>query len=291
MDLLMNGLLLAATCFAGTYCWVLARRVRDLKSLDKGLGGAIVTLTRQVELARTTLEEARTSSRDTRTELSKMVQQADTAANQLRLLIAAAPHAAPVRPAPAPAPAPAPMPAEMSAPVQAPIQAAAPAPAPTPEATPDMEAGEIWNRREPLLTAPAPSPAFQPAAPELVVPQLRLAPRPKAVVPPSIVPDLPEAEPEEAPLAIPTLDRMVAGPLARPRTPEVEAVRTATPHLAEVPKPRALTPIENPLRRLRAAAARAAAADAPKAATPTGNPTGNSEDALLEALSALAGGR
>ena len=35
MDLLMNGLLMAATLFAGGYCWVLARRVRDLKSLDK----------------------------------------------------------------------------------------------------------------------------------------------------------------------------------------------------------------------------------------------------------------
>ena len=52
MDLLMNGLLTVATLFAGGYCWVLARRVRDLKSLDKGLGGAIVTLTRQIELAR-----------------------------------------------------------------------------------------------------------------------------------------------------------------------------------------------------------------------------------------------
>ena len=59
MDLLMNGLLMAATLFAGGYCWVLARRVRDLKSLDSGLGGAIVTLTRQIELARATLEEAR----------------------------------------------------------------------------------------------------------------------------------------------------------------------------------------------------------------------------------------
>ena len=59
MDLLMDGLLMAATLFAGIYCWVLARRVEALKSLDQGLGGAIVTLTRQIELARTTLDEAR----------------------------------------------------------------------------------------------------------------------------------------------------------------------------------------------------------------------------------------
>ena len=93
MDLLMNGLLMAATLFAGGYCWVLARRVRDLKSLDSGLGGAIVTLTRQVELARTTLDEARAASRDTRQDLAQLVAKADGAAGQLRLLIAAAPPA------------------------------------------------------------------------------------------------------------------------------------------------------------------------------------------------------
>ena len=103
MDLLMNGLLMAATLFAGGYCWVLARRVRDLKSLDSGLGGAIVTLTRQVELARTTLDEARAASRDTRQDLAQLVAKADGAAGQLRMLIAAAPVPAPV-PAPPPPP-------------------------------------------------------------------------------------------------------------------------------------------------------------------------------------------
>ena len=40
----MNGLLIAGTLFAGLYCYVLAGRVRALKSLDSGLGGSIVTL-------------------------------------------------------------------------------------------------------------------------------------------------------------------------------------------------------------------------------------------------------
>ncbi len=91
MDLLMNGLLMAATLFAGAYCWVLGRRVQDLKSLDRGLGGSIVTLTRQIELARTTLEEARGASKETRQDLANLVAKADGAANQLKLLIAAAP--------------------------------------------------------------------------------------------------------------------------------------------------------------------------------------------------------
>ena len=96
MDLMMNGLLIAATLFAGGYCWVLARRVQDLKSLDRGLGGSIVSLTRQVELARLTLDEARAASKETRQDLGQLVGRADTAARELRLLIAAAP----VMPAP-----------------------------------------------------------------------------------------------------------------------------------------------------------------------------------------------
>ncbi|HET9067687.1 MAG TPA: hypothetical protein VFN28_03510 [Amaricoccus sp.] len=184
MDLLMNGLLTTATLFAGGYCWVLARRVRELKSLDSGLGGAIVTLTRQVELARTTLEEARTASRDTRHDLAQLVARADGAAGQLRMLIAAAPMP---QPAPAPTPQPAP-----------------PAPAAEPEPVPE----------------PAPVVSIRP-------------------VPPA---------------------------------------ETRAPHLSEVPKPRALAPVENPLRRREPAPAAAPAAT-------------TSEEDILEALTALAGGR
>ncbi|HRO10886.1 hypothetical protein [Amaricoccus sp.] len=187
MDLLMNGLLMTATLFAGGYCWVLARRVRQLKSLDSGLGGAIVTLTRQVELARTTLEEARSASRDTRHDLAQLVAKADGAAGQLRLLIAAAPLPQPAPPAVEPAPPPA---------------AAAAEPAP--------------------------------------------------VVPIRPVPRAPE-------------------PRAELRAPETHAPE---PQVAEIPKPRALAPVENPLRRK----------------DPEPAPA-HSEDDILEALSALAGGR
>lgn len=93
MDVLMNGLLLAATLFAGGYCWVLAGRVRELKSLDRGLGGAIVTLTRQIELARGTLEEARASTRENRQDLTQLLARADATTAQLRLAVVAAEEA------------------------------------------------------------------------------------------------------------------------------------------------------------------------------------------------------
>lgn len=125
MDLIMDGLLTAATLFAGAYCWVLAGRVRALKSLDGGLGGAIVTLTRQIELARATLDEARGASRETRQDLSQLTARADAAAAQLRLLLAA------IEKVPAPPPAvalpqaaTAPQAAAMPAPVAEPAPAA-----------------------------------------------------------------------------------------------------------------------------------------------------------------------
>lgn len=89
MDVIMDGLLIAGTLFAGAYCWVLSARVRALKSLDSGLGGSIVALTRQIELARGTLEDARTASQESREDLTQLVARADAAAAQLRLLIAA----------------------------------------------------------------------------------------------------------------------------------------------------------------------------------------------------------
>ena len=198
MDLLMNGLLMAATLFAGGYCWVLARRVRALKSLDSGLGGAIVTLTRQVELARTTLDEARAASRDTRQDLAQLVARADGAAGQLRMLIAAARVAGP----------------------------RAGARPPPPRRSPSPQ------QRRRCRSLPAPPPR-------------RRCPR-----------------------------RWSPSVPCRSPGPEPAAPRAAAPHLSEVPKPRALAPIENPLRRKEPEPAPA-----------------SSEDDIIEALSALAGGR
>jgi hypothetical protein len=199
MDLLMNGLLTVATLFAGGYCWVLARRVRDLKSLDKGLGGAIVTLTRQIELARATLDEARAASKASKAELQQLVARADAAAGQLRLLLAASP----------------------TVPASAPAAPAAPA-APLPP-------------EPPLTAAHAPAPIV-------------------------------EAPPAAPPRKAGALLTMLGGPAAE--TPE------AAEAAAEVPKPRALVPIENPLRRFRPDAA---------------EPVVASEEDILETLRALAG--
>jgi hypothetical protein len=228
MDLFVDGLLIAATLFAGAYCWVLSRRVQALKSLDSGLGGAIVTLTRQIELARATLEEARAGSRETRQDLAQLVARAEAAGAQLRLLIAATP-------APQSAPQPAPLPAApvaASAPVMPAVQPAPaqPEPAPAPRAVAERVAVDAPPpeaiaalRREGfgprLVPAPEPEPeaepvrdaAPQPAAAELL-PQPRRMPPIESLLrrpgPPARASDRPTPE-EEALIA--ALSAIAAG--------------------------------------------------------------------------------
>ncbi len=165
MDLIMNGLLVAATLFAGIYCWVLSGRVRRLSSLESGLGGAIVTLTRQIELARTTLDEARAASRESRHDLSALVARADAAAAHLRLHLAAVEHAelrAPAAPAtPQPVADSAQAVEELSLRrregprlVTLPEPEADPDPEPTPAAAPQQEPPPPWQAGGPSLPKP-----------------------------------------------------------------------------------------------------------------------------------------
>ncbi|MFO1104939.1 MAG: hypothetical protein U1E34_02475 [Amaricoccus sp.] len=177
MALLTDGLLMAASLFAGGYCWVLARRVNALKDLDKGLGGSIVSLTRQIELARSTLEEARTAARETRHDLGQLSARAEAAAGQLRLLLATV-QEAPTAQTAIPAFVPEPL-APRSEPVRAPKAAAPRAKAePAPVAQPA------------LAQAPVPAPAAQaPAVPEI--------PKPRAL-PPRDGPLLRRGRPEPA---------------------------------------------------------------------------------------------
>lgn len=238
MDLLMNGLLLAGTLFAGCYCWVLGRRVQDLKSLDKGLGGSIVTLTRQIELARLTLDEARNASKENRQDLAALVGRADAAANQLRLLIAAAP--------------------------ERPVALAEPAPAPRPR----------FPAPPPLVAEP-PAAILKPEPPLVAEPVRPTAPG--ATASEASVWTAPLAEPVATPIAEPSSAPAAASFSFLPEPPVAEA-RAAAANLAAVPKPRALMPIENPLRRI--------GGKRPAAPEPS-----HSEDEILEALTALAGGR
>ncbi len=88
MDLLANGLLLAATIAAAFYCYVLAQRVKGLTDLDTGLGGAITALSRQVDEMKASVDAARQISGKSARELSEMTARAEIAAGRLELLLA-----------------------------------------------------------------------------------------------------------------------------------------------------------------------------------------------------------
>jgi hypothetical protein len=156
---MMNGLLTAATLFAGGYCWVLARRVHDLKSLDKGLGGSIVALTRQIELARSTLDEAQADAKDTRGDLKVLIAEADAAAGKLKLALAAARVSSADRPDPVPDQVDAEAPPAPEPPVSRPATAVAPAarPEPLPSAPPRMLADitSLFGETPPAVLQPA----------------------------------------------------------------------------------------------------------------------------------------
>lgn len=89
MDLITDGLIIAAAAFAGTYCHVLARRVRALRDLESGIGGAITRMTRALEDARRALGDAKSANRECHNELRALIGRAEAASGQLRILLAA----------------------------------------------------------------------------------------------------------------------------------------------------------------------------------------------------------
>lgn len=88
MALIADGLLIAGALVAAIYCHVLARRLRRLRDLDAGLGGAIAALSRQVEEMRRTLESARQVSGESVRTLAERTARAEVAAGRLELLLA-----------------------------------------------------------------------------------------------------------------------------------------------------------------------------------------------------------
>ncbi len=100
MELLSDGLLIAAAATAALYCWVLSRRLSDLKDMDKGLGGAIASLSDRVEKTRTSLADTRETTTAIARDLAELTHRAELAAKRLEGLLEtqkAADEAAPLR--------------------------------------------------------------------------------------------------------------------------------------------------------------------------------------------------
>ncbi|MEM8787756.1 MAG: hypothetical protein AAGE76_05810 [Pseudomonadota bacterium] len=119
MELIADGLLIAGALTAALYCWVLARRLRALRNMDKGLGGAIAGLSERVEQTKASLADTKASTRDISKELSELTARAEIAAGRLELLLSTL-HDSPKSDTPVPR-------AEPEAPAEPEVAASAPA--------------------------------------------------------------------------------------------------------------------------------------------------------------------
>lgn len=88
MELIADGLLIAAALCAAVYCHVLAGRLRRLRDLDGGVGAAIAALSGQVEEMRAALDGARAASGESAEALARTTARAEMAAGRLELLLA-----------------------------------------------------------------------------------------------------------------------------------------------------------------------------------------------------------
>ena len=83
MQLLADGLVMFAASVAALYCWILSRRLRSLNDTKNGLGGAIASLTRQVEEVQRSLAEAKTDTQTEAKRLAALVEKAESVAAQV----------------------------------------------------------------------------------------------------------------------------------------------------------------------------------------------------------------
>ena len=89
MELIADGLLILAATVASLYCLVLSRRLRRLNRLDDGLGGAIASLSSQVDEMRNALSEAKQATERSKRDLEVRTKRAEQAAGRLEVLLAA----------------------------------------------------------------------------------------------------------------------------------------------------------------------------------------------------------
>lgn len=88
MELIADFLLIAGAVATATYCVVLSRRLHRFTNLEKGVGGAIATLSTQVDDMNKALEEARKATNTSNSSLNQLTSRAEGVSQKLELLVA-----------------------------------------------------------------------------------------------------------------------------------------------------------------------------------------------------------
>lgn len=88
MELIADIFLIAGALGVGFYCIVLSRRLSRFTDLEKGVGGAIAVLSKQVDDMTTALEKARKATTSSAESLGSLTGRAEGVAQRLELLVA-----------------------------------------------------------------------------------------------------------------------------------------------------------------------------------------------------------
>lgn len=88
MDLIADILLLSGTLGACIYCVVLSRRLKRFSDVENGVGGAIATLSMQVDQMTAALGRAQSSAVTSSQSLETLTGRAEDVARRLELLVA-----------------------------------------------------------------------------------------------------------------------------------------------------------------------------------------------------------
>lgn len=89
MNMIADIFLGASALGAGFYCYVLARRLTRFNDLQGGVGGAVATLSVQVDDLQQTLASARETANASSESLEALTTRAEDVARRLELLVAA----------------------------------------------------------------------------------------------------------------------------------------------------------------------------------------------------------
>ncbi|WP_050527791.1 hypothetical protein [Pseudorhodobacter aquimaris] len=88
MQLIADILLASGAFGAAIYCYILARRLKKLQTLETGMGGAIAVLSSQVDDMTRVLEKARGAADHQAKSLDSLTQRGEGVAARLELLLA-----------------------------------------------------------------------------------------------------------------------------------------------------------------------------------------------------------
>ena len=88
MKLIADILMIAGTCGAALYCYVLAARLKQFSTLETGMGGAIAVLSAQVDDMTRALEKASAAAKSSASDLAGLTGRAEAVSAKLELLLA-----------------------------------------------------------------------------------------------------------------------------------------------------------------------------------------------------------